>query len=110
MNLVPDIAVDDRVMLAGVAVALVDRLAEVGAVREQPVEILLVDPVAAWRREAACVDLACEDRAGSDLEEAGEDPAYNCGGFIVDQQLKTPYCRCAGPCGSDVPEFGTELR
>ena len=47
VDLVPGLAVDDRVVLAGIAVALVDRLAEVGAVVQHPVEVLLVDPVAA---------------------------------------------------------------
>ncbi len=46
MDLVPDRAVDDAVMLAGIAVALVHRLTNVGAVVQQPVQVFLVDPVA----------------------------------------------------------------
>lgn len=87
MNLVPDTAIDDRIVLAAIAVALVGRLADVGAARWQPIEVLLVEPVAGWRAEAACVDVAREDRAGADLEEAGEDPAHIGAGFFVDKQL-----------------------
>jgi hypothetical protein len=78
---VPRLAVDDGVVLAGIALALVDRLADVGAVVQHPVEVLLVDPVAARRADAALCHLARQFRARADLEEAGEDPADVIGGF-----------------------------
>ena len=53
MDTVPCLAVDDRVVLAGVAFALVDRLADIGAIVQHAVEVLLVDAVAARRADAA---------------------------------------------------------
>ena len=87
MDAVPRLAVDDRVVLAGIAVALVHRLADVGAVVQHPVEVLLVDPVAARRADAPLADLPRQFRARPDLEEAGEDPAHMLGAFLVDYQL-----------------------
>ena len=80
MDTVPNLAVDDRVVFAGIAVALVDRLAKVCPVRKYPVEVLLVDPVAARRPDAARADLPRQFGARPDLEEALEDPADMCGG------------------------------
>jgi hypothetical protein len=107
VDLVPRLAVDDRVVLAGIAVALVDRLADVGAVVEHPVEVLLVDPVAARRADAARADLARQFRAGADLEEAGEDPAH-----MLGSPRRPPACgsrrrsRAAGCRPSTCPSSG----
>ncbi|MEI2707375.1 MAG: hypothetical protein V9E89_19545 [Ilumatobacteraceae bacterium] len=49
--------------------------------------VLLVDPVAALRPEAALRDIAGQLRARTDLEEPGEDPADMRGGFLIDDQL-----------------------
>ncbi len=87
MHPVPRLAVDDGVVLAGVALALVHRLAEVGAVVQHPVEVFLVDPVTARRADAALCHLARQFRPRANLEEAGEDPADVIGGFFVDDQL-----------------------
>lgn len=87
MDTVPCLAVDDGVVLAGIAPTLVDHLTDVGAVVQHPVEVLLVDPVAAWRAEAAPADLAGPQRAGANLDEAGEYPAHMCRGGFVNQQL-----------------------
>ena len=73
MDAVPCLAVDDGVVLAGVAFALVDRLADLGAIVQHPVEILLVDPVVARGSDAALRHLPRQFRARSDLEEAGEE-------------------------------------
>src|SRR5690606_33274803 len=87
VDLVPNLAVDDGVMLAGVALALVHRLADVRAVVQHPVEVLLVDPVSARRADAACANLSRQFRAGPDLEEAREDPMHMRSGYLVDHQL-----------------------
>src|SRR5699024_3454643 len=76
VDAVPNLGIDDGVMLAGIAVALVDGFADVCAVAEHPVDVFLVDPVAAPGPNAACADLPRQFRAGPDLEEAGEDPAH----------------------------------
>ncbi len=87
VNLVPCFTVDDGVMLAGIALPLVDRLADVGAVRQHPVEVLLVDPVAAWGADAAVADLARQFCGRADLQEPGEDPAHMIGDLIDYHQL-----------------------
>ena len=87
VDAVPRFAVDDGVVLSGIALALVDRLADIGAVRQHPVEVLLFDPVATLGADAARADLARQFRAGADFEEPGEDPAHMTGGLIVDNQF-----------------------
>ena len=47
VHLVPELLVDDRLVLAGIGRALVHRLAEVDAVVQQLVEVALVDQLAA---------------------------------------------------------------
>src|SRR5690606_3560830 len=91
VDAVPRLAVDDGVVLAGVALALVDRLADIGAVVQHPVEVLFVDPVAAGRADAAFRDLARQFGPRSDLEVAGEDPSDMLGGFFVGHQLPVFY-------------------
>jgi hypothetical protein len=65
----------------------VDRLADVGAVAEHPVDGFLDDPAPARRADAACANLSCQLRAGPSLEEAGEDPADTRGDVFGDHQL-----------------------
>jgi predicted amidohydrolase YtcJ len=65
----------------------VDRLADVGAVVQHPVEVLLVDPVAPWRADTAFRNLQRQFRPRSDFEEAGEDPADVFGMLVVDDEL-----------------------
>jgi hypothetical protein len=43
MDLIPQLLVDDGLMLAGIGLALVDRIAAIDAVHQHPVEISLVD-------------------------------------------------------------------
>jgi hypothetical protein len=87
VDAVPRLGADDGIVFAGIAVALVDRLADIGAVAEHPVEVFLIDPVPARHIDAARADFPRQFRAGPDLEEAGEDPADMRGGFLVDHQL-----------------------
>ena len=54
--------------------ALVDRLADVGAVVQHPVEVLLVDPVAAGRADAAFRYLPRQFGPRPDLEDASGAP------------------------------------
>jgi hypothetical protein len=71
----------------GIAFALVDRLADIGAVVQHPVEVLLVDPVAARCADTALGHLARQFGCRADLQEPGEDPADYFGGFFVHHQL-----------------------
>jgi len=89
VDLVPKVAVDEALMLAGVARAPVDRLADVDPVAEHPIDVLLVDPVAARRPQAARADFPRQFRAGPDLEEACKDPAHIVGTGIG-HQLAVP--------------------
>ncbi len=75
VDAIPDIPVDDGVVLARIAVALVDRLTDIGPVVQQAIQVLLVDPVTARRADTAFRDLAGQFRARADLEKAREDPA-----------------------------------
>ncbi len=63
LDAVPRPAIDDRFVLAGIALALVHRLSDVGAIVQHPVQVLLVDPVPARRPDAALRHLTDPFRA-----------------------------------------------
>ena len=98
MHLVPGRAIDDRLVLARMAVALVHRLAEVDAVAEDLVDRPLVDrlarpmlavlrrPAISWcgRRAAAPAPASV---AEPEPQEAGEDQPDQLGFLLVHHQL-----------------------
>ena len=53
---------DDGGVFAGVTLALVHRLADVGTVVQHPMEVFLVDPVAARRADVVVHECFCHDR------------------------------------------------
>ncbi len=69
MDLVPYPAVDQGLVLAGIARVLVYGFTEVGPVVEHPVEEVLGDRVSTWRPESLLRNLSGQDRGGSDLDE-----------------------------------------
>ena len=97
VHLVPGGAVDDRLVLAGIARALVHRLAEVDAVVQDLVERALVDrlarPVLAvlrrprLRRVAGAAQLLRQLRRRAEAQEPLEDQPDQFGLFLVDHQL-----------------------
>jgi hypothetical protein len=55
---VPEVAIDDRDVLVGIALAFMRRLAKIDPVREHSVEQLLLDRTATLRADALAAQLA----------------------------------------------------
>src|SRR3546814_6323047 len=87
MDLIPERLVDDGLMLAGIARAFVDGLAEVEPVAEQLVQEPLVDRLAALVQGAARHQLPGQQGGRSQLDKPLEDVAARSGLGLVDHQL-----------------------
>ena len=115
---IPGRTVDDRLVLARIALALVDRLAEVGAIAQDLVQRALVErpPLAEGARlcgpglgaAALGVQLPDQQEGRAEVEKAPEDQADQFGLGRVHHQLPVPHvvaettgcrpstCPCAG--------------
>jgi hypothetical protein len=90
VDLVPQVLIDDRRVLARMSGALVHREPEVGLVVEQLVEVALVDELAALGADSLGPQLARQHRRRADLDEPLEYAAHDGGVGVDHDQFAIP--------------------